>query len=218
MKLLVTGGSGFIGREVCRAAVEAGHQVLGLARRGRPRTDGWADRVAWIAADVLEPRSWRDHLAGCGAVIHCVGIAWERPEHGVTFERVNGDAAVVAVGEAERAGVGAFVYLSASAKPPFLREAYITAKRRAEGAIFARSLRGVALRSGLVYGPGRAVSYLPAALLAAGMFVPIVRQRIAAPNRALPVTTVARAALRAATDDGVRGVVDIDMIERLAAG
>ena len=30
MKLLVTGGNGFIGRHVCRAAVEAGHQVLAM--------------------------------------------------------------------------------------------------------------------------------------------------------------------------------------------
>lgn len=217
MKLLVTGGNGFIGREVCRLAVEAGHEVVGLGRRGRPAgSAAWMSRVTWAAADVLEPAAWRAHLAGCGAVVHCVGIVFERPERGVTFERMNGDAAVVAAREAEAAGVDAFVFLSASEKPPFLRDAYITAKRRAEEAVLGRDLRGVVLRPGLVYGPGRAPSVPVAMLMRLGMHVPGVRGLVL-PNRPLPVETVARAAVRAAAASSFGGVLDVDAIEQLGA-
>jgi uncharacterized protein YbjT (DUF2867 family) len=217
MKLLVTGGNGFIGGHVCRAAVEAGHQVLAMGRSGRPKGSApWMERVAWIAADVLEPASWRAHLAGCDAVVHCVGIAFEHPSRGVTFERVNGDAAVVAAGEAEAAGVGAFVFVSASEKPPLMREAYITAKRRAEAAIFASGPRGVALRPGFVYGPGRAVSCAVFAMMKAALLVPGVRRSLRG-SRPVRVEVLARAALRVAADPSIAGIVDMEGIERLGS-
>jgi uncharacterized protein YbjT (DUF2867 family) len=218
MKLFVTGGNGFIGREVCRAAVEAGHQVTALARGGAPRGDAaWIGSVDWVVADVLDPGAWSGRLAGCDAAVHCVGIIAENAEHDATFERINGDAGVVASAEAARAGVGAFVFLSASAKPPLVGSGYITAKRRAEEAILATVARPVIFRPGFVYGPGRLVSY-PAALgVTVGMLIPGVR-RIALGSRPLAVAVVARAAVRAAGDPTVRGIVDIAGIERLGAG
>ncbi|HYJ80130.1 MAG TPA: NAD(P)H-binding protein [Longimicrobiaceae bacterium] len=218
MKLLVLGGSGFIGREVCRQAVAAGHQVAALARSGAPRGDApWLEAVRWVVADALDPGAWAGHLEGCAAVVHCVGIIAERPDHDETFARINGDAAVVAAGAAARAGVGAFVFFSAAGRPPLVPRAYLEAKRRAEAAILAAGPRPVVFRPGIVYGPGRLPAYLPAALLRAGMRVPGVRG-LARRWRPLPVAAVARAALRAAADPRVHGIVEVDDIARLGAG
>lgn len=218
MKLLVTGGSGFIGRAVCRAALEAGHEVAALSRGGRPGGgEAWLDQVRWTTGDVLEPAGWRQALAGCGAVVHCVGIVRERRDRGVTFERVNGESAVVAAREAARAGVGAFVFLSASMRVPGVRRAYLDAKRRAEREIEAMPLRFAALRPGFVFGRGRWISVPAAAVMRAGLLLPTVRARLG-PSRPIPVETVGRAAVRAAVDPAVRGVVDADGIERLGAG
>lgn len=218
MKILVTGGNGFIGREVCRRAAEAGHEVVSVARSGRPEVRaGWAERVAWVAADALEPAAWREHLAGCGAVVHCIGIVREQPARGVTFERINGESARVAAREAARQGAEAFVFLSASARPPFLREAYLSAKRGAEEEILRLPLRPVVLRPGLVYGTGRLPSLAAALGVGIGAMVPVLG-RAARESRPLAVETVARAALRAATDPSIRGVQDVDAIERLGRG
>jgi uncharacterized protein YbjT (DUF2867 family) len=218
MKIFVAGGNGFIGREVCRAAVEAGHEVVALARSGAPRgAAAWMDAVTWVVADVLDPGAWRARLEGCGAVIHCVGIIAENAAHDATFERINGDAAIVAAREAARAGVEAFVFLSASAKPPLIPSGYITAKRRAEEAILAMVPRPVVFRPGFVYGTGRLVSYAAAFGIRIGMLVPGVGRK-ARESRPLAVAVVARAAVRAAGDAGVRGIVDVDGIERLGGG
>lgn len=215
MKILITGGTGFIGGEICRQAVEAGHEVVVLARGGRPaRADAWLERVRWVRGDVGEVAGWRAELRGCGAVVHCVGIIREAPARGVTFERINGEAVIEVATAAAGEGVGAFVFLSASDKPPLLRRAYLTAKRSAEAAIARLPLRGVSLRPGFVYGGARLPSLPAAALLGVAQHLPIVGPRVRG-SRPLPVATVARAALAAATRHDLRGVLDVDAIERL---
>jgi nucleoside-diphosphate-sugar epimerase len=50
VRLLVTGGSGFIGTPLCRRAVEQGASVHAVSRRPRTSSDG----VRWEAADLTE--------------------------------------------------------------------------------------------------------------------------------------------------------------------
>lgn len=214
--LLVVGGSGFVGREVCRLAVRDGHGVRSVSRRGRPDVDApWADRVSWTSADVFRPNAWRDRLAGVDAVVHSVGTLSEEPTDGTTFERVNGDSAILAALEAERAGVEAFVFLSSAVKPPGVRHAYLSAKRRAEESVADLDPDVVTLRPGPVYGPGE--PHFPApvgTLLRLVDSIPPVAERLGE-VRPLPVETVARAAYRSATDPtaGER-MLDVEGIRR----
>lgn len=210
--LLVVGGSGFIGREVCRLAVRDGHDVRSVSRGGRPAIDApWADAVSWTSADLFRPDAWRSRLDGADAVVHAVGAITESPTEGKTFERVNGDAAILAALEAERAGAEAFVFLSASVKPPGVRNAYLTAKRRAETAIAGLDLKAVTLRPGPVYGSRDA----PGPRAVDGLFrlvasVPPIADRLGE-RRPLAVETVARAAYRTALDpdESLLDVADI---------
>lgn len=234
-RILVIGGSGFIGRRICRAAVYANHDVRSVSRGGRPSDrsvdaahrsskkgnrsrlrdsdDTWADHVEWIAADLFDPVHWRDHLVGCDAVVHSVGITSEVSSEGVTFERLNGDSTILAALEAERAGVDSFVFISVSAKPPGLSKRYITAKRRAERGIKDLDLRAVALRPGPVYGKGNPhfPSIVSRALEILDQYDWLVSHL--GPGRPLSVDTVAMTAFRAATDASIEGVLDISTIQ-----
>lgn len=214
--LLVVGGSGFIGRDVCRFAVRDGHEVRSVSRSGRPDVDEeWVEAVSWTSADLFRPNAWRDRLDGVDAVVHSVGTLTESPTEGVTFERVNGDACVLAALEAERAGVDAFVFLSAAAKPPGVRNAYLTAKRRAEASIADLDLDTVVLRPGPVYGEGQ--PHLPDVadrVLRFAASAPPIASRLGE-SRPLAVGTVARAAYRAALDPGER-LLDVSDIRDLA--
>lgn len=214
--LLVVGGSGFIGRGVCRFAVRDGHEVRSVSRGGRPDVDEeWVDAVSWTSADVFRPNAWRDRLDGVDGVVHSVGTLTESPTEGVTFERVNGDAAVITALEAERAGVSGFVFLSAAAKPPGVRNAYLTAKRRAEASIADLDLDTVALRPGPVYGEGQ--PHLPGVadrVLRFAASAPPIASRLGE-SRPLSVGTVARAAYRAALDPEER-LLDVSDIRDLA--
>ncbi|ELZ31735.1 NAD-dependent epimerase/dehydratase family protein [Halorubrum tebenquichense] len=214
--LLVVGGSGFIGRDVCRFAVRDGHEVRSVSRSGRPDVDEeWVEAVSWTSADLFRPNAWRDRLDGVDAVVHSVGTLTESPTEGVTFERVNGDACVLTALEAERAGVDAFVFLSAAAKPPGVRNAYLTAKRRAEASVADLDLDTVVLRPGPVYGEGQ--PHLPGVadrVLRFAASAPPIASRLGE-SRPLAVGTVARAAYRAALDPGER-LLDVSDIRDLA--
>lgn len=156
MHLLITGGNGFIGREICRRAVADGHDVTSVARSGPPSPDQrgpWADAVTWVGADVFNPKEYREFLPAVDRMIHSVGVISETPSAGVTFERVNGDSAILTALEAERAGVERFVYISSSVTPPLVDDRYLDARRRAEESIADLDMPVVVPRFGPVYGP-----------------------------------------------------------------
>lgn len=202
MHVLITGGNGFIGRRICTAAVADDHEVTSVARSGPPDPDErgpWANSVEWVGADVFAGNEWRDALVDVDCVVHSVGTISETPAAGVTFERINGDSAIVAALEAERAGVDRFVYISSVATPPLVSERYITARRRAERAIAGLDMEVVVPRFGPVYGPDQphfpdVANRLFAAL---GRFEPVA-QRLGT-GRPFSVEEAATATYRLAT-------------------
>ncbi|MEZ0314428.1 MAG: NAD-dependent epimerase/dehydratase family protein [Myxococcota bacterium] len=209
MKILVTGGSGFIGRAVCALAVERGLTVTSLSRHGPslPTHTPVLAKVSWLRGSVFDEQGLDAALQGVEAVVHCVGIGRERPSKDESFKRVNGDSAIVVGEAAKRAGVRAFVFLSAGEKPPWAHEEYLSSKRRAEVAIAKICERLVVLRPGLVYGPEKRLATFAAGLLRAVATVRTPGPRLEA-NTPVSAATVARAVMRAVLDPNARGVVE----------
>lgn len=86
MKLLITGGAGFIGSAVASALATSGNQVIVYDKVAPAKMV--AD-IKYVRGDVLDADQLTTAIAECQAVIHCVGlvgvaIAQERPE--MSFE------------------------------------------------------------------------------------------------------------------------------------
>jgi nucleoside-diphosphate-sugar epimerase len=71
MRVLVTGASGFLGREVVRAAAGAGHEILALVRPTARLDDlGWPASVTVLRGDLRQIGDWAKELAHIEAVAH----------------------------------------------------------------------------------------------------------------------------------------------------
>ena len=217
-KLVVPGGNGFIGTEICRVAVQNGHEVAAFGRTGRPALTParhpWVQDVEWRAADVFAPNTWRDLLDEADAVVHTIATIRERPGHDVTFDRVNADSALLAAEEAIGADVDSFVFLSVRDKPPFVPYAFLSAKRRAERGLRedCPSLRTATLRPNLVYGDRKAGTPTLAAVLNQGRGLQ-PHPYASTEGRPLPVEFVAAAAVQAAVTSTMEGILTVPQID-----
>lgn len=111
MKVLVTGGTGVVGRATVTELLRRGHEVRLLSRGAEEDVGSWDGAVEPFAGDVGYPARIAGVAAGCAAVVHIVGIVEESPPE-LTFERINIGGTRTLVKEAERAGVRRFVFVS----------------------------------------------------------------------------------------------------------
>jgi len=71
MKIVIAGGTGFLGRPLCAALIGDGHDVVILTRSERTRTPDGTRAVTWDLDRALSP--WASELDDAGAVINLAG-------------------------------------------------------------------------------------------------------------------------------------------------
>ncbi|GMH79786.1 hypothetical protein TrST_g3473 [Triparma strigata] len=74
-RLLVLGGSGYVGRQVCKEAIAKGWDVTSLSRRGEnPMPGTTLDKVKWTKGDAAD-KGMLEELAGeADGVVHSIGL------------------------------------------------------------------------------------------------------------------------------------------------
>jgi uncharacterized protein YbjT (DUF2867 family) len=145
VKVLVTGGTGFVGPHVVRAIQDAGHDVRALVRKGSiPGTEP-------SQGDITDPESLRRAVNGVDAVVHLVGIRQGREEQ---FQRIMVDGTRDLLAAAGEAGVGRFVHMSALGTTEETKELvpYYGAKWLQEGLVRESGLEHVIFRPSFVFG------------------------------------------------------------------
>jgi UDP-glucose 4-epimerase len=180
--ILLTGGTGFVGRHLVERLVADGRSVR-CAIRSPERSSSLPSAVSSIAVGELGfSTDWRDALAGVGTVMHLAARAHVLDEREAdplaVFLEVNTRAVETLATAAAQAGVRRLVFLSsikvngedsgerayAASDAPAPADPYGVSKQRAEEAlreIGARTgMQTVIVRPPLVYGPGVRANFL----------------------------------------------------------
>ncbi len=113
MKALVLGGTGFIGGQIVRAALEAGYQVRALRRR---HTVGAladvAHKIEWVLGDLDDAPSLTEAVSGCDVLFHAAAH-YSHSSRDIPGEVAYAQAQMERVLEAARqGGARRFVYTS----------------------------------------------------------------------------------------------------------
>lgn len=151
MRILVTGGTGVVGRSTVTALIQRGHIVHLLSRHATRDAKRWGELVHPIVGNVTDPQTLTGVADGCDAVLHLTALVEE--EGADTFERVNVEGTRNVVREAMRAEVRTLVYVS-SLGADRGESPYHRSKRKAEAIVRQFTGAWTIVRLGNVYGPG----------------------------------------------------------------
>lgn len=170
MKILVTGGQGFLGRRVLELLLEEGHQVKALVRREAQDLAALGAEI--VRGDLLAPETLISATKGVDGVIHCAARSgiWGPLDD---YIQANTVTTWHILNAARRAGAAWLVHTSSpsvvhTGRPlegvdesaPYTnspRQAYPYSKMLAEKLVMAAdepTFRTAALRPHLIWGPG----------------------------------------------------------------
>lgn len=172
MKILVTGGTGFLGSRLIPQLVKNGHEVFALTRSAASHNNARALGAVPIEGDLESDKPMS--LPAVDAVVHAAAyFRFAGPR--APYYRANVKGTATLLNAAEKAGARTFVYISAAGiimddrgspvrnaderapTHPDSFSAYLSSKARAEAAVLAADkpgFRTIALRPPGIWGPG----------------------------------------------------------------
>lgn len=151
MKIFLTGGTGFVGREILAQLLQSGHSVRALVRNKEALDK--QKRLEAVVGDITDATSLANLLHGCDAIINLVGIIREFSKHGITFKRLHIEATQNMLWAANQQGISRFLQMSANGTCANARTGYHKTKWAAEQLVRQSGLAWTIFRPSLIFGP-----------------------------------------------------------------
>lgn len=166
--VLVIGGSGFIGRNLADALLQAGYSVTIPSRN--PQGVAHSQAVKMVVADVHDAGQLHTLMSGCDVVINLVGIL-----HGsaADFEQAHVALTQKVVDACRLSGIRRYLHMSALGAHPDAPSHYQRSKARAESLVRTSGLDWTIYRPSVVFGEGDQFINLFARLLRYLPFLPL---------------------------------------------
>jgi NADH dehydrogenase len=153
-KILVLGGTGFVGRHVCEKLVSAGCQVT-VPTRQRPNANAIAmlPTLTVLEANIHDPAALQALVQGHDAVVNLVAIL---QGHEAAFEKAHVQLPEKIARACQAAGVRRLVHVSAlgadARNPAGLPSMYLRSKSRGEQVLHHANLDLTVLRPSVIFG------------------------------------------------------------------
>ncbi len=136
-EVFVTGGTGLLGRYVCRALMGHGFLPRLLVRpgsEGRIETDV-RERCRVTPGDLTVREGVEMGAQGTSAIVHLAGVWKEQPRRGITFEKAHVHATANVLHSASVWGIGRLIFIGVAGARPGNPVPFLDARGRAEALV-----------------------------------------------------------------------------------
>jgi NADH dehydrogenase len=153
MRVLVLGGTGFVGRALLRRLSQDGHQLTVLVRRPERHRDlSLIPNVTMVEMVHFSDLFLRKHIKGQDAVINLIGILHERGK--TTFEQAHVGFARKLVAACSVEGVTRLLHMSALGATSEAPSAYLRSKAEAQALVHSSGLDVTSFAPSVIFGRG----------------------------------------------------------------
>lgn len=154
MKILITGGTGFVGTALRRAIKQEGHDVRLLVRTQSVHKVDPREGFEILPGDILDTHACMRAVEGIDVVVHLVGIRREHPEDGITYEAMHTEATYAIVDAARRKSVPRIIYMSSAGVRANAPSRYHRTKWESEELVRKSGMRWTIFRPSVIFGAG----------------------------------------------------------------
>ena len=156
-KIVVLGGTGFVGSSLCNRLSKEGYQIKILTRNREYNRENLIllPNVDLIETDVGNLNNLNQHLIGCDMVINLIGILNEKGNVGDGFKKVHVELIKKLIKACEKNGIRRFMYVSAlNADSKNAKSFYLKTKGKAEELLHSNKIgmKVTSFRPSVIFG------------------------------------------------------------------
>ena len=154
MRIAIFGGTGFVGSYLVDALVENDMHPVLLVRPGHEHRVRHIDRCTLVNGTIDDDAAINRILEQVDAVIYNIGILREFPSRGITFQKLQQDAACRIIDKAAAHGIHRFLLMSANGVDDAMTS-YQKTKWEAERHLIASGMDWTIFRPSVIFGDPR---------------------------------------------------------------
>lgn len=155
--VFVTGGTGYLGRELVPQLISRGHTVRVLVRRGSETKV--PSSAEGIVGNALDQVSFAQQIRPSDTFVQLVGVPHPSPAKAELFRKIDLVSVRAAVAAATDNGISHFVYVSVAQPAPIMK-VYQEVRAEGERLIRTSGMRATILRPWYILGRGHRWPYL----------------------------------------------------------
>lgn len=160
-KIVVFGGTGFVGSFICKELAWHGHHVVSISKSGKNRylSELETQNIRFVKADIFEETHWKEELEDAEAVVNSVGILFQNKKKDITYKKMIYESTFAIAEAAKQHGVKRFIQISAVKPPDFILKEYHLYKMRSENYLQNQDFKLLVIKPKIIVSKHKPIFY-----------------------------------------------------------